>query len=183
MLSDPECDLPGLTPCHVCAGTGLTPCPQLRRDCVPPVRPVGRVLDGQGRHVGVRTAMSAPGLVFTGTGLTPPTSSPGLGSPIHICTRTGLTPAHICTRTGRAPATSAPGLGSPLPTSAPGLGSPSPLPHLRPDWVQPLPHRRRDWRCVARLRSKKFDLRLYVVLVGATDSDGRAPRAFVHRDG
>jgi hypothetical protein len=46
-----------------------------------------------------------------------------------------------------------------------------------------LPHRRRDWRCAARLRSKKFDLRLYVVLVGAADGDGRAPRAFVHRDG
>ena len=67
------------------------------------------------------------------------------------------------------------------PTSAPGLGSPHP--HLHQDWAHPFAHLRRDWRCVARLRSKKFDLRLYVVLVGATDGDGRAPRAFVHRDG
>ena len=85
--------------------------------------------------------------IFTGTGLTAPTSAPGLGS--------------------RVP-TSAPGLGSRVPTSALGLGSP--LPDLRRDWAcgrcwvqpsrrlvtispraapiskcAPVPHLRRDW--------------------------------------
>ena len=67
-----------------------------------------------------------PHLHWTRTGLTPPTSAPGLGSrlatsapglgsprphlhrdwahPSHICTGTGLTPAHICTGTGLTPA-------------------------------------------------------------------------------
>jgi hypothetical protein len=35
------------------------------------------------------------------------TSAPGLASPCHICTGTGLTPPHICTGTGPTPHTSA----------------------------------------------------------------------------
>jgi hypothetical protein len=109
-----------------------------------------------------------------GTGLTPATSAPGLGSPLphlrrdwvhrcHICMGTALPlphlhwdwayPCHTCAGTGLTPATPAPGLG------------PS-LPHLRRDWAyschtcagtgpipatsapglrSPLPHLRRDW--------------------------------------
>jgi hypothetical protein len=70
--------------------------------------------------------------ICTGTGLTPATSAPGLGSPLphlhrdwahpgHICTATWLIPA-IFTGTGLAPATSALGLGSFLP-------------HLHQDWA------------------------------------------------
>jgi hypothetical protein len=93
--------------------------------------------------------------ICAGTGLTPPTTAPGLGSPLpHLC-RDWAHPCHICAGTGLAPPTSAPGLGSPLPhlrrdwahpshicagtglappTSAPGLGSP--LPHLHRDLSQ-----------------------------------------------
>jgi hypothetical protein len=93
-----------------------------------------------------------PGACMAGTGLTPPTSAPGLGSPrphlrrdwahpAHICAGTGLTPptsaswdwAQLCcigTRAGRTPVTSA-------------RGSGSPLPHLRRDRT---PHRRRRRR-------------------------------------
>ena len=49
-------------------------------------------------------------MVTSAPRLRPSTSAPGLGSPCHVCTGTGLTPA----------------------TSAPGLGSP--LPHLHRDW-------------------------------------------------
>jgi hypothetical protein len=58
----------------------------------------------------------------TGTGLTPPTSAPGLGSPLPHCPRTG-------------------------PHRLPHLrrGWAHPLPHLRRDWAHPLPHLRRDW--------------------------------------
>jgi hypothetical protein len=52
-----------------------------------------------------------PSHICTGTGLTPATSAPGLGSPVphlhrdwahpcHICCGTGLTPCYICTGTG-----------------------------------------------------------------------------------
>ncbi len=95
--------------------------------------------------------------ICTGTGLTPPTSAPGLGSPLPHLHRDRAHPSHICTGTGLASPTSAPGPGSPLPhlhrdrarlshicigtgltppTSAPGPGSP--LPHL---------HRDRAHRC------------------------------------
>jgi hypothetical protein len=61
--------------------------------------------------------------ICAGTGLTPATSAPGLGSPPphlrrdwthsgHICTRAGLAPAHICAGTSLTPATSAPRLGA-----------------------------------------------------------------------
>ena len=78
-----------------------------------------------------------PSHICAGTGLTPATSAPGLGSPLphlrrdrasHLhedCAR----PAHICTGTGLGPAKSAPGLGLGTATSAPGLRSPRP--HLR----------------------------------------------------
>jgi hypothetical protein len=56
--------------------------------------------------------------------LTPPTSSPGLGSPLPHLRRDWAHPDHICAGTGRTPTTSAPGLGSPRP-------------HLRRDWAHP----------------------------------------------
>jgi hypothetical protein len=62
--------------------------------------------------------------VRAGTGLTAPTSAPGLGSPLPHLRRDWARPSHICAGTGLPP-----------PTSAPGLGSP--LPHLRRDWARP----------------------------------------------
>jgi hypothetical protein len=56
----------------------------------------------------------------------PPTSAPGLGSPLPHLRPDRAHPCHICARTGLTPPTSAPGLGSPLPTSAPGPASPPP---------------------------------------------------------
>ena len=64
------------------------------------------------------------------TGLIPPTSAPGLGSPRNIST--GLASATFTPGLGSPPTTSAPGLGSPSATPAPGLGSPRP--HLRRDF-------------------------------------------------
>ena len=73
--------------------------------------------------------------VCTGTGLTPASSAPGLGSPLpplrrgwahrcHICTGTGLTPAHMfCAGAGLTAATSAPGRSPPLQ-------------HLHGDWAR-----------------------------------------------
>ena len=78
-----------------------------------------------------------PSHICTGTGLTPPTAAPGLGSPLPHLRRDWAHPFHICTGSGLIPATSAPGLGSPHLTSAPGLGSR--LPHLHRDWGSPHP--------------------------------------------
>ena len=62
--------------------------------------------------------------ICTGTGLTPATSAPGLGSPPPHLHRDWANPCHICAGNGLTPATSAPGLGEPLP-------------HLRRDWAHP----------------------------------------------
>ena len=55
-----------------------------------------------------------PGHVCAGTGLTPATSAPGLGSPPPHRHRDWASPRHVCTGTGLTLATSAPGLGSHL---------------------------------------------------------------------
>jgi hypothetical protein len=60
-------------------------------------------------------AWSKGGRICTGTGLAPPTSALGLGSPLPHLHRDWARPSHICTGTGLAPPTSAPALGSPLP--------------------------------------------------------------------
>jgi hypothetical protein len=52
--------------------------------------------------------------ICAGTGLTPATSAPGLGSPLPRRHRDWAHPSHVCTGTALTPATSAPGLGSPL---------------------------------------------------------------------
>ena len=76
-------------------------------------------------HGGHRSAAWAhPCHICNKTGLTPPTSAPGLGSPLPHLHRDLAHRCHICTGTGLAP-----------PTSAAGLGSP--LPHLRRDWARP----------------------------------------------
>jgi hypothetical protein len=62
--------------------------------------------------------------ICTGTGLTPATSAPGLGSPLPHLHRDRANPCHICTETALAPATSAPGLGEPLPLLCTGTGRP-----------------------------------------------------------
>ncbi len=67
---------------------------------------------------------STPSYTCIGTGLTPATPAPGLGSPLPHLHRDWAHPSHICAGTGLPPATSAPGLGSPLP-------------HLRRDWALP----------------------------------------------
>ena len=64
-----------------------------------------------------------PAHICAGTGLTPPTSAPGLGSPRPHLRRDWAHPAHICAGTGPTRATSALEPGSPPATSAPGLGS------------------------------------------------------------
>jgi aerobic-type carbon monoxide dehydrogenase small subunit (CoxS/CutS family) len=88
--------------------------------------------------------ISAPPTSAPGLGSPLPTSAPGLGSPLPT-SAPGL---------GSPLPTSAPGLGSPLPTSAPGLGSPLPtsapglgpsLPTSAPGLGPPLPHLHRDW--------------------------------------
>ena len=70
----------------------------------------------------LRQDWAHPARICTGTGLTPPTSVPGLSSPLPHLRRDWAHPAHICTRTGLTRATSAPGLGSPHP-------------RLRRDWA------------------------------------------------
>ena len=95
---------------------GITLTLQLRQDC--------QLLERFGLMdysllVGIHRmcATSAPGLgspchICTGTGLAPATSAPGLGSPLPHLHRDLARPCHICTGTGLTPATSAPGLGS-----------------------------------------------------------------------
>jgi hypothetical protein len=76
---------------------------------------------------------SGPSSTFSVTGLTPPASAPGLGSPhIRICTGTGLAAGHIRAGNGLGPPASVPGwarrarissrTGFASTTSAPGLG-------------------------------------------------------------
>jgi hypothetical protein len=85
---------------RTCAGTGLTPATDLRRDCACPC-PICAGTGLAPAHICAGTGL-APAHICSGTGLAPPTSAPGLGSPL---------------------TTSAPRLGSPLRTSAPGLGA------------------------------------------------------------
>ena len=82
-------------------------------------------------QVGVRQEPTHPSHIRTGTGPTPPTSAPGMGSPRSHLHRDGAHPAHICTRTGLTPLTSAPGLGAPRS-------------HLHRHLGSALPHRHRD---------------------------------------
>jgi hypothetical protein len=56
-------------------------------------------------------ARTRPSHIRTGTGLAPPTSAPGLGSPLPHLHQDWARPSHICTRTGLTPATPAPGVG------------------------------------------------------------------------
>jgi hypothetical protein len=135
------CSGTGLTPCHICARTGLilpasasglgSPRPHLHRD------------------------WAHPDQIFIGTGLTHATSAPGLGSPRPHLRRDGAHAGPHLRRDWAHPhATSAPGLGSPHATSVPGLVSS--MPHLCRDWAHPahicagtgltpMPHLRRDW--------------------------------------
>ena len=64
------------------------------------------------------------GHICTRTGLTPATSAPGLGTPLHHLLQDSAHSCHICNGTRLTPATSAPGLGSRLP-------------HLHRDWAHP----------------------------------------------
>jgi hypothetical protein len=71
-----------------------------------------------GATVGTRRALACPhSTVGTQAAAAehPPTSAPGLGSPLPHLYRDWARPCHICTGTGLAPATSAPGPGSTLP--------------------------------------------------------------------
>ena len=106
-----------------------------RLDRVPPAR-AGAAADGAGdsrarddRLGRPARACTHPCHICTGTGLTPATSAPGLGSPMPRLHRDWAQRCHICTGTGpHLPRL----LGSPLPrlhrdwptaaTSAPGLG-------------------------------------------------------------
>jgi hypothetical protein len=54
------------------------------------------------RRRGAHRGLGSPLRICTGTGLAPIASAPGLGSPFHICTGTGLASSHICTGTGPA---------------------------------------------------------------------------------
>jgi hypothetical protein len=94
------------------------------------------------------------------------TSAPGPGSPVHVCTGTGLTPAHICARLGQA-ATSAICAGTALALITlrrdlllPHLHRGLPLAHLlrdsahpahmQQDWVNPLPRLPLDFDVICR---------------------------------
>ena len=71
-----------------------------------------------GATVGTRRALACPhSTVGTQAAAAehPPTSAPGLGSPLPHLYRDWARPCHICTGTGLAPATSAPGPGSTFP--------------------------------------------------------------------
>jgi hypothetical protein len=88
---------------------------------------------------------ACPCHICTETGLTPPTSAPGLGSPLPHLHRDWACPCHICTGTGVAPSTSAPG---------PGL----PLPHLHRDWAHPCSPATSAPGLQAHLSLSKFEL-------------------------
>ena len=127
------CSGTGLTPCHICARTGL----------ILPASASG--LGSRRPHLHRDWAHRCH--ICTGTGLIPTRSSSGLGSPVphlrrdwahpdHICAGTGLTLAHICAGTGLTP-----------------------MPHLRREWfhpchicaetgLTPVPHLRQDWAVV-----------------------------------
>ena len=51
----------------------------------------------QKRTLEADNRMGSPVPLCAGTGLTPPTSAPGLHHPGHICAGTGAHPSHICT--------------------------------------------------------------------------------------
>ena len=118
--------------------------------------PSGKVISADQDRRGCPAAGKQASHICTGTGLTPATCAPELGSPLPHLDRDWARPCHICARTGLTPAKSAPGLGSTLPylhrdwprpshicigtgpiraTSAPGLGST--LPHLHWDSTHP----------------------------------------------
>jgi hypothetical protein len=88
-----------------------------------------------GGHSEHRQTSLHPCHICAGTGLTPATSAPGLGSSLPHLRRDWAHSCHICTGTGLTPAASAPGLGSPPATSLHPPGLASPLPHLRRDWA------------------------------------------------
>jgi hypothetical protein len=67
--------------------------------------------------------------ICTGTGLTPATSAPGLGSPLPHLHRDWARRCHICTETGLAAAAFAPGLGPRVPHLD------TTLPPLHQDWA------------------------------------------------
>jgi hypothetical protein len=76
-----------------------------------------------------------PSHICTGTGLAPPTSALGLGSPLPHLHWDWARPSHICTGTGLTPATSSPGLGGrpgrSLGRPPPSILLPACLPALR----------------------------------------------------
>jgi hypothetical protein len=129
--------------------------------------------NGTARHVAAMRAGLTPARICTGTGPTPATSTPGLGSPLTHLHRDWAHPSHICTGTWLTPHASAPcrahrllavcavlRRSQPRPggltpcSSALGLGPP--LSDLHLDWAcashtsvpgrrSPLSHLRRDW--------------------------------------
>jgi hypothetical protein len=135
----PQLNRDGAHPGNICPGTGLTPMPHLRRDWA---RRCGQLHQSEAGLAHPKTSPHVGSPPCDGTGLTPATSAPGMGSPLPHLRRDWAHPCHICTGTALTPATSAPGPRSAPATSAPGLRSP--LPHLRRDCAQPRPHLRRD---------------------------------------
>jgi hypothetical protein len=136
-----------------------------------------------------------PARIRAGTGLTRPTSAPGLGSPAHIRAGTGL---------AAAPRLGLPRMPHPrgdwaLPGPQLHRGLGSPRPHPNRDWAHPSPHLHRDWAhrmpqlrrgwAVLRAESVFYDLHDVVVhTVGpaATQNSHRATpfaaTALAHRN-
>ncbi len=103
-----------------------------------------------------------PAHVCAATGLTPPTSAPGLGSPRPHLRQDWAHLAHVCAATGLT-----------LPTSAPEPASP--LPHLQPDSARTpnaraRAHARARARCVGWARRTSKKVRYSIVLEGAAPS-------------
>jgi hypothetical protein len=98
---------PHLPPTWPCGGGGFGCCSD------PPGRSGASVHDTPRVVQALSRRLQGPGgatrHICTGTGLTPATSAPGLGSPLPHLHRDWARPCHICTRTGLTPATSAPG--------------------------------------------------------------------------
>ena len=99
-------------PCHICAGTGLTPATSALGLGWPPLQEYAKFLDFESDLRGALAVLSAP----------PPRRD--TGSPLPHLRRDWAHPAHICAGTGLAHPTSAPGLGLAPATSAPGLERP-----------------------------------------------------------
>ncbi len=108
-------------PYYLRAAPGLGSSPR-RRDVIRRFRSSRSSSGGTRRPSARWWVRPRPAHICTRTGLAPPTSAPGLDSPLPHLHQDWTHPYHICTGTGLTPTTSAPGLGSPLPTSAPGLG-------------------------------------------------------------